>query len=84
MKTFELSLLYRDACNYKTSFKVKINDNDYPEIENLTVGDSIEMGEYNTPEESDFFNSTIHPHFYNYEFDCNLLKVVDIKELTTK
>lgn len=77
----EVQFMYRCAANYKTFFTQTIDMDEYPEASELTVGNQdVTMGEYGTLPESKFFGSKIHPHKYDYEYDHNLLEVVEITE----
>ena len=69
---------YRDASNYKDFFEVEIDLNKYPEAKTLQVGDDIEMGQYGTMRDTEFFGSDIHPASYDLEYDHNILEVSEI------
>lgn len=69
----KVSFMYRCGANYKTYFSLK-----YPKTD-LKPGDEIEMGEYGTPYQDDFFSSGIHEYSYDEEHDHNLLEVIDVK-----
>jgi len=73
-----VTFLYRDACNYKTSFDHEIDLFEFPNAGNLAVGDEIEMSQLGTLSQADFFGSEIHTYSYNDEYDHNLLEVVEI------
>lgn len=77
----QLSLLYRDAANYKTSFDHTVDTKDYPEAQDLKVGSEIEMGQYGTLSQDEFFESEIHEYCYNDEYDHNLLDITEITKI---
>lgn len=75
MAIYKLEVMYRDASNYKTHFKVNVNSEEHPEVANLKDGDDIIMGEYGTPLPEQFFNNEIHLYSYDDKDDHNFLEV---------
>ena len=76
MKKYKLGLMYRCGANYKTFFEVITETED-----TIVKGQEIEMGEYNTLSEDNFFNSEIHNYDYDFEYDHNILEVTEVKVL---
>lgn len=76
----KVTIQYRCGGNYKTNFDHVINLPDFPEASKLEVGSEIEMGEYGTLPESDFFDSDTFGHKYDEDLDHNILEIVEIKE----
>jgi hypothetical protein len=81
MAALKLHLLYRDARNYKTYLDVTVDPSVFRGADKLKVEDSIEMGTFGSPSQSDFFDSEIHPYHYNHSTDHNLLEVCEIEEV---
>lgn len=77
--SYTLEVMYRDADNWKDYYTVEVSSLVYPEIKDLKVFDTIEMGDYSTLEEDKFFGSPLHKEKYNGDRDHNILEVLDIK-----
>ena len=77
----KVDFMYRDASNYKTCFEQIIDLDKHPAAAELKEGEDIEMGQYGTLKQEDFFNSTTHPYPYNNEYDHNILKVCGVEEI---
>lgn len=76
-KKLLIDFLYRDAANYKTRIKgVVVDTAMYPEALKLKVEDQIEMGEYDTPSERDFFATS--ENGWDGDLDHNLLEIEKI------
>ncbi len=71
----DVGFLYRDADNYKTWINRKVSGRD---TENIEIGKMITMGELNTPDQRDFFDTEEDPFPYQVEYDHNLLEIVSI------
>ncbi len=78
--TVTLEMLYRDGANYKTRFQLTVDLDKFPAARLLKAGDTIEMGQFGSLSEKDFFNSDIHPHGYNFDDDHNLLDIEGISQ----
>ena len=79
-----LEIKYVDGSNYKTDFEHEVNLKKFPEAKSLKKGDQITMGEYGTLNEDLFFDSEIHPHKYDENYDHNLLDIIGISKTSKK
>jgi hypothetical protein len=80
-KTFVLEVLYRCASNFKTYFAVIVSEMYYPGVSDLKSGSEINMGQFGTPSEKNFFESNFHPYPFHPDDDHNILEVIKIYEL---
>jgi len=78
MSKARVEFMYRCGGNYKTVFT---RDLDKSIADKLEVGETIQMGYFETPTAANFFNSEIHPHPFNTKYDHDLLEVVNILPL---
>jgi len=74
----EIEFMYACGANYKTFFTKTIDTEVESGAQLLKVDDQIIMGEFGTPSKKEFFDSDIHKHSYDEEFDHNLLTIVKI------
>ena len=81
---FKLGIEYRCGANYKTPFTHFVDSEEHPEILEIEEGEVIEheinMGELGTLPAKKFFNSTIHPHEFDGEYDHHTLEIQSLSE----
>ena len=75
---YMLSVMYRDADNWKDFYEVMVNPKEYPDVLKLKAGDKITMGQFETECPEVFFGGENHVHNYDPDYDHNILEVVEV------
>ncbi len=80
MKNIKVSFQYRDGANFKTSYECDIDIEKYPSAAYLQPGYEVEMGDYGTLNQKDFFED--HGLAFRKKYDHNYLEVCAVDLIT--
>lgn len=79
MKNITLYLSYINTEYRSVKFELEINIEKYPKANSLNKGSKIKMGDFGTPNSTNFFESELFPYKYDCWEDHYLYQVDSIK-----